>query len=176
MLKEYLKLFREDKSGRSKSFYFKKDSIISEHLIKNFLIEYSNKYDEDIRICLHPSYNDPLQDMVLIQHSKNFYPPHKHANRYDTYHILEGSLGIVIFSNDGKITQGHKLSKNTLYKTPKNKYHLTLPITSKVIYHEYRSGRFDRKTNCIFPNWAPHNKKNKIEFKKKILKKLNEKN
>ena len=96
------------------------------------MIEYSNKYDEDIRICLHPSYNDPLQDMVLIQHSKNFYPPHKHANRYDTYHILEGSLGIVIFSNDGKITEVYKLSKNTLYKTPKNKYHLTLPITSKV--------------------------------------------
>ncbi len=178
MLKKYSKLFKEDKSGRSKSFYIKKNSEISEiseNLIKAFLLHHSRKYNEDARVCLHANYKDPLQDMVLIQHSKNFYPPHKHANRYDTYHVLEGCLGVVIFDNNGKVTKIYKLKKNFFYKTPKNKYHLTLPLTTRVIYHEYRSGSFDRKTNCIFPSWTPLNNNSKFEFKNKILNKLNEK-
>jgi len=51
-----------------------------------------------------------------------------------------------------------------------------LPVTNKVIYHEYRSGTFNRKTNCIFPSWAPKDHLSKIQFKRKILKKINEKN
>jgi cupin fold WbuC family metalloprotein len=176
MLKKYNKLFREDKSGRSKSFYFKKNSVFNEGLIKTFLLEYAKKHGEDARVCLHANYKDTLQDMVLIQHSKNFYPPHKHSNRYDTYHILEGCLGVVIFDNKGQVVKTYKLKKNFFYKTPKNKYHLTLPLTTKVVYHEYRSGSFDRKTNCIFPNWAPDKINAKYEFKQKIIKRLNENN
>ena len=176
MLKKYNKLFKEDKFGRSKSFYFRKSSKFNEDTIKIFLTNYSRIYKEDARVCLHSNYKDTLQDMVLIQHSKNFYPPHKHVNRYDTYHVLDGCLGVVIFDSKGKVTKTYKLKKNFFYKTPKNKYHLTLPMTTKVIYHEYRSGSFNRKTNCIFPSWTPYNTKNKVEFKKKILKKLNEKN
>ena len=176
MIKKYINILKEDKNGRSKSFYFRKKTNINENFIKEFLVDFSNKYKEDARVCLHSNYMDPLQDMILIQHSKNFYPPHKHANRYDTYHILRGSLGVVIFDNKGIIKEVYKLSKNNLYKTPKNKYHLTMPISKTVIYHEYRSGTFNRKTNCIFPKWSPSSLKSKIMFKKRILKKINEKN
>ena len=175
-MKNYLKIFKEDKLGRSKSFYFKKKSEFNEKLIVKFLLDYSYKNGVDARVCLHSEYKDTLQDMVLIQHSKNFYPPHKHANRYDTYHILKGVLAVIIFNNYGQVTDLYKLNKGTLYKTPKNKYHLTLPVTNKVIYHEYRSGTFNRKTNCIFPSWAPKDHLSKIQFKRKILKKINEKN
>ena len=176
MIKNYSNIFKEDKLGRSKSFYFIKKLEFSEKLIIRFLLDYSSKNRVDARVCLHSERKDKLQDMVLIQHSKNFYPPHKHANRYDTYHILRGILGVIIFNNYGQITSVYKLNKGTLYKTPKNKYHLTLPLTNKVIYHEYRSGTFNRRTNCIFPKWAPKDHQSKIKFKQKILKKINEKN
>ena len=113
--------------------------------------------------------------MILIQHSKNFYLPHKHINRYDSYFVLKGCLGVVIFDNKGNIINSIKLNKFSLYKSPKNQFHITIPVTNQVIYHEYRSGSFNRNTNCIFPPWSPKGKKNITKFKKKIIDKINEK-
>ena len=166
----------EDKSGRSKSFYFKKKDENDIEFIKKFLIQFSNLNKVDARVCLHSNYKDTLQDMVLIQHSKNFYPPHKHVNRYDSYFVLKGGLGVVIFNKNGKIKKSFKLKKGSIYKTPKDQYHLTIPISKKVIYHEYRSGTFNRKTNCVFPNWSPKSYEERDIFKKKILKTLKKKN
>ena len=165
----------EDKSGRSKSFYFKKKEENDIEFIKKFLIKFSNLNKADARVCLHSDYKDTLQDMVLIQHSKNFYPPHKHVNRYDSYFVLEGCLGVIIFNKNGKIRKSFKLQRGSIYKTPKDQYHLTIPISKKVIYHEYRSGTFNRKTNCVFPIWNPKSDEERENFKKKILKILKKK-
>ena len=171
--KYYSKKLIEDKSGRSKSFYFKKKNQTDIKFIEKFLNEFSISNGKDARVCLHSDYTDVLQDMVLIQHSKNFYPPHKHVNRYDSYFVLKGCLGVIIFNNIGEIKKSLRLSKGTIYKTPKNQYHLTIPISKKVVYHEYRSGSFNRKTNCIFPRWSPKTENDRKIFKKKILKILN---
>ena len=165
----------EDKSGRSKSFYFKKKEENDIEFIKKFLIKFSNLNKADARVCLHSDYKDTLQDMVLIQHSKNFYPPHKHVNRYDSYYVLKGCLGVIIFNKNGKIRKSFKLQRGSIYKTPKDQYHLTIPISKKVIYHEYRSGTFNRKTNCVFPIWNPKSDEERENFKKKILKILKKK-
>ncbi len=165
----------EDKSGRSKSFYFKKKEENDIEFIKKFLIKFSNLNKADARVCLHSDYKDTLQDMVLIQHSKNFYPPHKHVNRYDSYFVLKGCLGVIIFNKNGKIRKSFKLQRGSIYKTPKDQYHLTIPISKKVIYHEYRSGTFNRKTNCVFPIWNPKSDEERENFKKKILKILKKK-
>ena len=165
----------EDKSGRSKSFYFKKKEENDIEFIKKFLIKFSNLNKADARVCLHSDYKDTLQDMVLIQHSKNFYPPHKHVNRYDSYFVLKGCLGVIIFNKNGKIRKSFKLQRGSIYKTPKDQYHLTIPISKKVIYHEYRSGTFNRKTNCVFPIWNPKSDEERENFQKKILKILKKK-
>tara|TARA_B100000427_G_C15456960_1_gene572275 strand:- start:33 stop:560 length:528 start_codon:yes stop_codon:yes gene_type:complete len=171
--KNYKKILIEDKSGRSKSFYFKQTNEKDIEFIKKFLNQFSISNGKDARICLHSDYKDVLQDMVLIQHSKNFYPPHKHVNRYDSYFVLKGCLGVIIFNNIGEIKRSFRLPKGSIYKTPKNQYHLTIPISKKVIYHEYRSGTFNRKTNCIFPRWGPKTENDRKIFKKNILKILN---
>ena len=171
--KNYKKILIEDKSGRSKSFYFKQTNEKDIEFIKKFLNQFSISNGKDARICLHSDYKDVLQDMVLIQHSKNFYPPHKHVNRYDSYFVLKGCLGVVIFNKIGEIKKSFRLHKGSIYKTPKNQYHLTIPISKKVIYHEYRSGTFNRKTNCIFPRWGPKTENDRKIFKKNILKILN---
>jgi len=174
--KKYNEELIEDKSGRTKSFYFKQKNAKDIEFIIKFLNQFSTSNGKDARVCLHSDYTDVLQDMVLIQHSKNFYPPHKHVNRYDSYFVLKGCLGVVIFNKIGEIKKSFRLPKGSIYKTPKNQYHLTIPISKRVIYHEYRSGTFNRKTNCIFPTWSPKNKKARDIFKKKVLYILNKKN
>ncbi len=174
--KKYAEIFVEDKKGRTKSFYLKKkNSNINLKLIIDFLNYFSKKFNQDTRVCFHKNYKDKLQDMILIQHYMNFYKPHKHLNGYDTYNVIDGKLGVVTFNDYGKIKNSLLLKKNNVYKTPTNMFHVTIPISKKVIYHEYKSGKFNRKTNCIFPQWCPRNLDQIKEFKKKLKKKIHEK-
>ena len=174
--KKYSEIFFEDKKGRTRSFYLKKKSShIKLKLIVVFLNYFSKKFNQDTRVCFHKNYKDKLQDMVLMQHNKNFYKPHKHQNGYDTYNVISGKLGVVIFNNNGKIKKTLLLKKNHIYKTPNNMFHFTIPISKIVIYHEYKSGKFNRKTNCIFPKWCPRDPNQIKEFKKKLKKNIYEK-
>ena len=43
------------------------------------------------------------------------------------------------------------LKNNEIFKTPKKVYHVTSPITD-VVYHESKSGKFDRKKIQYFQN------------------------
>lgn len=174
--KKYSKIFSEDKKGRTRSFYLKKKNFyVNLKLIVEFLNYFSKKFNQDTRVCFHKNYKDKLQDMVLIQHDSNFYKPHKHHNGYDTYNVIYGKLGVVIFSDIGKIKSTYLLKKNNIYKTPANMFHVTIPISKKVIYHEYKSGKFNRKTNCIFPQWCPRDPNQIEKFKNNLKKKLYEK-
>ena len=122
-----------------------------------------------MRICLHKILIDKHHDMVILQQKKNFYLPHKHLKKGETYHIIKGSMASILFNNNGKIKKIYKLKKDDIFRTPLNTYHTMIPLTKFVIYHESKIGPFLKKNDSIFPKW--NNKfDNKLvinEFKKK---------
>ena len=42
-------------------------------------------------------------DMVILQQKKNFYKPHKHLRKGETYHIIKGSMICILFNVYGKV-------------------------------------------------------------------------
>ena len=48
-----LKYLKEDKTAKSKSFFFTKESKIFDKNYVKFLITFFNKTKKDVRICLH---------------------------------------------------------------------------------------------------------------------------
>ncbi len=161
----------EDKKAKSKTFFLDPQDNARRFEIRHikFLKEYYSSLKRDIRICLHKDINSIDQNMVLLQSSKNYYPPHKHLYCGDTYHIIEGKLLVCFFSEDGKLIKKNIVKKNEIFKTPPKVYHSTKPLTDIVIFHESRAGKFDRLTSSIFPNWLPKTKNDKKQFNKKIL-------
>ncbi len=167
-----LNLF-EDKKAKSKSFFFKNDAQKFDERHINFLIKFYTKTKKDVRICLHPNKSSKHHDMVILQSKKNFYLPHKHLRKGETYHILKGSMACVLFNRMGKITKVCKLKKNNLFRTPLNVFHTMLPISNYVIYHEGKTGPFLKKNDSIFPKWNTKltgNKRLIEKFKKTIYK------
>ena len=100
---------------------------------------------KDIRICLHENSKSRHHDMIILQQKKNFYKPHKHKRKGETYHIMEGSMLCIIFSDSGKIQKSNIIKKNDIFRTPLNKYHTMMPLSKYVIYHESKPGPFLKK-------------------------------
>ena len=108
--------------------------------------------------------------MVILQQNTNFYPPHKHLRKGETYHIIKGKMACVLFNNLGKIKLVCALKKNDIFRTPINIFHTMIPISKYVIYHESKVGPFLRRNDSIFPKWIKkiiYNQNEVCKFKKK---------
>tara|TARA_Y100000590_G_scaffold18275_1_gene21750 strand:+ start:13027 stop:13566 length:540 start_codon:yes stop_codon:yes gene_type:complete len=132
-----------------------------------------------IRLCTHKNVKEQLQEMLIV-HPKDYYVwPHKHVNKSESFHIIEGEVDIVLFNNYGKVLNfismgAANTGKNFYYRLPQFKYH-TLLIRSKVlVFHEITKGPFLKK-DTIWASWAPH-EKNRREVKQyleKLKKEIN---
>ena len=165
----------KDNKARTTAYFFKKEGIVFNNKFIKFLERYYTKEKKDIRICLHTNTKAKHHDMVILQQKKNFYEPHKHLKKGETYHIIKGSMACVLFSNNGKIKKICKLNKNHIFRTPVNIFHTMLPISNIVIYHESKTGPFLKKNDSIFSNWTKKLTKDikHVEaFKKEVYKKI----
>lgn len=162
-----VKFLKEDKAAKSKSFFFTKESKTFNNNYINFLENFFIKEKKDIRICLHLSKKSNHHDMVILQQKNNFYTPHKHLRKGETYHIIKGSMVCILFNEKGKIKKICRLKKNDIFRTPLNIYHTMSPISKYVIYHESKTGPFLKKGDSIFPAWI-NGEKNRESCEKKI--------
>ena len=112
-----------------------------------------------IRFCAHKGTDDTLHEMLII-HSKGAYVrPHKHLNKSESFHIIEGHLKVVIFNEvggiDKVINMGDYTSGNIFfYRLTDECFHTVIPISDVVIFHETTNGPFCRE-DTVFASWAP---------------------
>ncbi len=118
-----------------------------------------------IRLCAHSAPDSSVHDMVII-HCKDIYVrPHKHLKKDESFHMIEGELKVIIFSDTGEIIDVIEMSefskgKTFFYRLPKNIFHTVIPLSEIVVFHESTKGPFIR-SETVFPDWAPSEKKKK---------------
>ncbi len=111
------------------------------------------------RLCTHQTTMDPLQEMMIVHPQGTYVRPHKHQGKPESLHVLEGEALVIIFDEQGNITQtipvgDYASGKKFYYKLDGPLYH-TLYITSEVfIFHETTTGPF-RRFDTIFAPWSP---------------------
>jgi len=112
-----------------------------------------------IRICAHPNTTDRLHEMLIVHTRGAYVRPHKHLNKSEAVHIIEGEVDMVFFDDLGKVTEVAQLGeygtgRDFYYRVAAPLYH-TLLITSRfLVFHEVTNGPF-RREDTIFPAWAP---------------------
>ena len=53
-----------------------------------------------VRINAHKTTDDPLHEMVIV-HKKGMYcQPHKHMNKSESFHMIEGELLLILFDDN----------------------------------------------------------------------------
>ncbi len=161
-----LKNLKEDKNAKTPSFFFKKENEKFNTKYIKFLENFYKKNYKDVRVCLHSKKKSKHHDMIILQQKKNFYSPHKHLKKGETYHIIKGSMACVLFNNNGSIKKICHLKKNDIFRTPINVFHTMLPSSKFVIYHESKIGPFYKKNDSVFSNWSKKLTNDKYQINK----------
>ena len=118
------------------------------------------------RLCTHHDTEDILHEMLIIHTPNTYVRPHKHVNKSESFHVLEGTANVIIFDADGHITKvvqmGDYLSGKTFYYRLSSCLYHTLIITSDIIvFHETTNGPFNRD-DTVFASWSPSDNKHEV--------------
>jgi len=112
-----------------------------------------------IRLCAHRDVQDPLHEMIIVLRNDSYIRPHRHVEKAESFHIVEGQVDVVIFDRAGKITEvvqmgdyrsGHKF----FYRLSVPDFHTLLIRSDYVVFHETTNGPFD-SARSIYAEWAP---------------------
>ncbi len=147
-----------DKGGRSLGFFCQKKPVRVDHALIQELKNASASIDnKNVRLCLHESADSLFHEMIILERRGNYYRPHKHLAKGESHHIIEGTLAIFIFEQDGVLVDSCVLEPqgNLIYRVGADMYHTIIPLTDLIIYHESKPGPFLRREDSVFPDWAP---------------------
>lgn len=112
-----------------------------------------------IRLCAHQEVGDRLHEMLIVHTKDTYVRPHKHLNKSESVHIIEGRVDVIIFDETGNISEvihmGDYASGSRFFCRMSRPYYHTLVIRSEVlVFHETTNGPFNR-SDTVFAPWAP---------------------
>ena len=112
-----------------------------------------------IRICVHKDTKDHIHEMLIVHEKSCYVRPHKHANKTESFHIIEGKADILLFHEDGKIDQSISMGDiasglKFFYRLPPDRYHTMLIKSEVLVFHEITNGPFwEHETSLA--SWSP---------------------
>lgn len=129
-----------------------------------------------IRLCFHKDVNDTIHEMLIIHMKDTYVRPHKHFNKSESLHVVEGSADVVIFDEGGQVRQviavGEYLSgRKFYYRMATALYHTLIIHSDFFVFYETTKGPF-LKSDTSFAPWSPE--ENDIKGCREYLQKLTE--
>lgn len=107
---------------------------------------------------IHASAEDPVQRFLVVATSEAYFRPHRHRTKSELATLLRGSLTVLTFDGDGRITARYPVGEGTesiAYETPRDTWHTLLPGNSGSVFLEVKEGPYDAATATEFADWAP---------------------
>jgi cupin fold WbuC family metalloprotein len=108
------------------------------------------------RICAHTDTLDPLHQMIIALFRDGYVRPHKHLNKAESFHVVDGEGVVVVFKEDGEIFEVIPVAvpgrcRQFFYRLPAGYYHTILVESEVLVVHEATSGPFNREHTVEAP-------------------------
>jgi cupin fold WbuC family metalloprotein len=112
-----------------------------------------------IRLCAHQSVEEPVHEMIIVQSKGIYIRPHKHLDKIESFHVIDGSADIVVFTEEGKIDRvipvgRYGSGRRFYYRMSGPSYHTVIVRSPFLVFHETTRGPFS-PSGTVFPAWAP---------------------
>jgi cupin fold WbuC family metalloprotein len=112
-----------------------------------------------MRLCAHRSTDDALHEMLIVHTPETYVRPHKHRQKSESFHVIEGHGDVILFDDAGQIVDlvpmGPYSGGACFYYRLADPYYHSLVIRSPLfLFHETTNGPFD-PSHTIFAPWAP---------------------
>src|SRR5205814_433650 len=102
-----------------------------------------------------------VNEMVIVNTLGTYVRPHRHPpGKDESYYIMEGAMVVFIFDANGKVVRHvemgeYQSGKSVLYRLSASIWHLPVPLTDWVVYHEMLTGPFQKETSVEYAPWSP---------------------
>jgi cupin fold WbuC family metalloprotein len=111
------------------------------------------------RICAHRANQDRLHEMLIAIAADSYIHPHKHLNKVESFHIVEGSVDVVVFDDAGGVVEVIELGdaasgRSFYYRLSDSLYHTLVIHGDVLVVHEVTNGPFVREETVLAP-FAP---------------------
>jgi cupin fold WbuC family metalloprotein len=111
------------------------------------------------RLCAHRATTDAIHEMLIVLDAATYVRPHRHRNKSESFHVVEGSMSVVLFGEDGQVRRAIHLGdyasgRPFYYRLAEPTYHTVLVESSVAVIHETTNGPFSRAETEFAP-WAP---------------------
>lgn len=150
--------FRRAPDARSLTFFCIDDMVGVDEALIDELVDVSERNGRcNARICLHRGPDADFHEMVILEHKGFYYPPHRHALKGESSHIIRGQLACFCFDDHGEVLRHSVLGRggNVIFRVGRAQWHAVLPLTDLVVYHEAKPGPFLGANDSEFAGWAP---------------------
>jgi cupin fold WbuC family metalloprotein len=112
-----------------------------------------------VRINMHGGADDPLHEMLIAIRPGSYIRPHKHPGKSETFHLIHGSVDIIVFDDDGGIRDVVELAAGEkdrafCYRMSEPMFHTLMIRSDLLIVHEITNGPF-RAGETVFGDFAP---------------------
>ncbi len=112
-----------------------------------------------IRLCAHKSVDDPVHEMLIVMAQGCYIRPHRHVGKGESFHVVEGTLDVVVFDDEGTVAKVLRLGDYAsghgfYYRNDAAVYHTVVIRSPVVVLHETTRGPFNPSDNEQAP-WAP---------------------
>ena len=96
----------------------------------------------------------PFHEMIIVAHRSSDLEAHRHpVNKPESYHVIEGTLKVIIYNNDGSMKESRLLSSDghpRMYRIKGNVWHQPVSMSEWVIYHEVATGPFIKEIDVEY--------------------------
>ena len=111
-----------------------------------------------VRLCAHKDVDDTLHEMFIVLAKGTYIRPHKHVNKAESLHVIEGSADVVFFDGEGNITDvipigDYSSGSRFYYRVAEPAYHTLLVRSDVLVFHETTQGPFVR-SETVFAPWT----------------------
>lgn len=134
--------------------------LIDDALINEVIQSAQNSARHRSLYNLHERNEEKVHRLIRVLEPESYIQPHKHEspNRTESFIILRGKLAVVIFADDGRISEHVVLEAGKSpwgVEVPSATWHTTLALEPDSTIFEVLQGPWDPKTHKKFPQWAP---------------------
>lgn len=115
-----------------------------------------------IRVCAHKGVDDAVHEMLIVMARGCYIRPHKHVAKSESFHVVEGALDVVVFDEEGRVTQvlplgDYASGRGFYYRSDVALYHTVFIRSAVSVIHETTRGPF-RPSDNVLASWSPDEK------------------
>ena len=152
-----------ERSSHMANAIFNKEAIaeVSQKMVEDLKEQAVKEPLRRFRFCMHYSVEDEVQESVIVFCRDTYIRPHRHRDdKAESYHIVSGAMKVLFFDDSGKVIRTMEMGepgsgKTFFYRLSATMWHMPIPSSEYVVFHETSVGPFRKDESIEFAPWSP---------------------